>query len=85
MRRPVLVAGDVELARNLPVGSGDAIALIVNVNKQERAAQSVGLEHLDSGCHAGAAAQVAVDGVAQVVVQLHVLSRHRHRRQQCEY
>ena len=44
-----------------------------NIGKEEGAAPFVGLKHLDGGSYAGASAEVAVECVPQVVVQLQVL------------
>lgn len=75
MECPLLVFRDIKLTGDFPIGSGHAVALVVNVGEQIGAAPCVGLEHLHGSGHARPVAEVVVERMSEVVVQLHVLGR----------
>ena len=60
---PVLVLREVELSRHLPVGSGHAVALVVEIDEGEGAAPAVGLEHLHGCRHRRSLVDVIVETV----------------------
>ena len=49
MSSPLLVGSEIELTGNFPIGTRNAVALIVDVCEEERTTPFVGLEHLN-GC-----------------------------------
>ena len=64
MRSPLLVARDVKLACNLPIGTCHAIALIVDVGEGEGAAPFVGLKQLECGGERRAIGEIFAERVA---------------------
>ena len=62
-----------QLAADLPVGAGDAVVRVIHIDKEEGVTPGIGAEHLHGGCPMCAATFGVVEGVAKVVVHLHVL------------
>ena len=64
MRSPLLVARDIKLACNLPIGACHAIALIVDVGEGEGASPFVGLKQLECGGERRAISEIFAERVA---------------------